>query len=67
MQETQKIQCRFKRLERSFGLERSPGGGNGNPLQFHRLGNPKDRGAWWAAVRGVTRSQTWLGTAQVHG
>ena len=32
---------------------RSPGGGNGNPLQYPCLGNPTDRGAWRAAVRGV--------------
>ena len=31
------------------GLEGSPGGGNGNPLQYFCLGNPMDRGAWWAA------------------
>ena len=29
---------------------RSPGGENGNPLQYSCLGNPMDRGAWWAAV-----------------
>ena len=33
---------------------RSPGEGNGNPLQYSRLGNPMDRGAWRAAVYGVT-------------
>ena len=31
---------------------------NGSPLQYSCLENPMDRGAWWAAVRGVTRSQT---------
>ena len=36
------------------GLERSPGEGNGNPLQYSCLGNPMDRGAWRAAVPGVT-------------
>ena len=36
------------------GLERSPGEGNGNPFQYSCLGNPKDRGAWWATVHGVT-------------
>ena len=36
------------------GLGRSPGGGNGNPLQYSRLENPTDRGAWWATVHGVT-------------
>ena len=30
---------------------RSPGEGNGNPLQYFRLGNPMDRGAWWAGVK----------------
>ena len=30
------------------GLGRSPGGVNGNPLQYSRLGNLMDRGAWWA-------------------
>ena len=37
------------------GLERSPGEGNGNPLQCSRLENPMDRGAWWATVCGVAR------------
>ena len=34
------------------GSGRSSGGGNGSPLQYSCLGNPVDRGAWWAAVRG---------------
>ena len=34
---------------------RSPGGGNGNPLQYSGLGNPMDTGAWWAEVHGVTK------------
>ena len=38
------------------GLGRSPGGGNGNPLQYSCLETPMDRGAWWATVRGVTES-----------
>ena len=38
------------------GLGRSPGEGNGNPLQYHCLENLKDRGAWWAA-HGVVKSQ----------
>ena len=38
-------------------LGRSPGGGHGNPLQYSRLGNPMDRGAWWTTVHGVTQSQ----------
>ena len=36
------------------------GEGNGNPLQCSCLENPRDRGAWWAAVYGVTQSQTRL-------
>ena len=37
------------------GLGRSSGEGNGNPLQYSCLGNPMDRGAWWATVHGVTK------------
>ena len=37
------------------GLERSPGGGNGNPFQYSCLGNPIDRGAWVAAVHGGSK------------
>ena len=40
------------------GLGRSPGGGYGNPLQYSGLENPMDRGAWWAAIHGATKSQT---------
>ena len=42
------------------GLERSPGGENGNPLQYSCLEKPMDRGAWQATVHGVAKSQTWL-------
>ena len=38
----------------------SPWEGNGYPLQFSCLGNSMDRGAWWATVHGVTKSQTGL-------
>ena len=37
------------------GLGRSPGGGNGNPLQYSCLENPMDRGAWQATVHGVAK------------
>ena len=37
------------------GLGRSPGGEHSNPLQYSCLGNPRDRGAWWATVLGVVR------------
>ena len=39
---------------------RSPGEGNGNPLQYSCLKNLMDRGAWWATVHGLVNSQTWL-------
>ena len=42
------------------GSGRSPGEGNGNPLQYSGLENPMDRGAWQAAVHGVTKSWTRL-------
>ena len=40
------------------GLERSPGGGHGNPLQYSHLENPMDRGAWRATVHRVEKSRT---------
>ena len=39
---------------------RSPGEGNGNPLQYSCLENPMNGGAWWATVHGVTKSRTQL-------
>ena len=44
----------------SLGWEDPPGEGNGNPLQYSCLENPMDRGAWWATVHGVAKSQTRL-------
>ena len=40
------------------GLGRSPGVGNGNPLQYSCLENSMDRGAWWPTVHEVAKSQT---------
>ena len=40
------------------GLGRSPGEGNGNPLQYSCLENPMDGGAWQATVHGVAKSRT---------
>ena len=37
------------------GSERSPGGGKGNPPPYSCLGNPVDRGAWWAKVHGIAK------------
>ena len=45
-----------------WGSGRSPGGGNGNPLQYSYLENSMDRGAWQAIVHGVTKSQIRLNT-----
>ena len=42
------------------GWGRSPGGRHGNPLQYSCIENSVDRGAWWATVHGVPKSQTWL-------
>ena len=46
------------------GLGRSPGEGNGNPLQYSCLGNPMDTGAWKAIAHGVTRVGYDLATKQ---
>ena len=43
-----------------LGSGRSPGEGIGYPLQYSRLENPIDRGAWWATVHGVANSWTQL-------
>ena len=51
------------------GSGRSPGEGNGNLPQYSCLGNPMDRGAWWAIVLGVAKSQTrlkWLNNKQIQ-
>ena len=40
------------------GSGRSPGEGNGNPLQYSCLENPMEGGAWWATVHGVSKSRT---------
>ena len=53
--------CNARDLSSIPGLRKSPGGGNGNPLQYSCLGNSMDRGAWWATtVHGITNSQTQL-------
>ena len=59
-------QCR---KQKNLGFDpwvgRYPGRGNGNSLQYSCLGNPMDRGAWWATVHGVTKSRTRLEHAHV--
>ena len=49
------------------GLGRSPGEGNIYPLQYSCLENPRDGGAWWAAVYGVTQSRTRLRRLSSNG
>ena len=44
----------------TLGSGVSPGGGHGNPLQYSCLENSMDRGAWWATVHGVSKSQKQL-------
>ena len=53
-------QCRLDITEMGLiaGLGKSPRVGNGNPLQYSFLGNPMDKGAWQAAVHGVTQRRT---------
>ena len=52
--------CNVGDLSSIAGLERSPGEGNGNQLQYSCLENPMDRGAWWATVHEVAKSRTRL-------
>ena len=50
--------CNAGDLDPIPGLRRSPGEGNGYPLQHSGLDSSMDRGAWWATVHGVTKNQT---------
>ena len=52
--------CQCRRLGFNPWVERSHGGGNGNPLQYACLRNSMDRGAWQAVDHGVAKSQTWF-------
>ena len=52
--------CNAGDLSSISGSGRFPGEGSGHPLQYSCLENPRDRGAWWAAVYGVTKSRTRL-------
>ena len=53
-----KSACNSGALSLIPGLGRSPGEGNGYPLQYSCLENPMDRGAWWATVPGVAKNWT---------
>ena len=48
------------------GSGRFPGGGHSNPLQYSCLEDLMDRGAWWAIVRGVTKSRTRVKRFSIH-
>ena len=54
------MQEMLRDMDLILGLERSPGGGHGNPLQYSCLENPMDRGVWWATVYGAAKSRTRL-------
>ena len=57
-------QCRRCRFDPWVG--KIPGGGNGNPLQYSCLENPMEKGAWWAMVHAVAKSQKWLKWLSTH-
>ena len=50
--------CNAGDLSSIPGSGKSPGEGNGYPLQYSCLENSMDRGAWWAIVHGIAKSQT---------
>ena len=50
--------CNARELSLIRGSGRSPGEGNGKPLQYSGMENPMDRGAWWTTVQGVAKSWT---------
>ena len=52
--------CNARDLGSIPGWGRSPGEGNGNPLQYSCLEDPVDRGAWWVSVHGIAKSRTRL-------
>ena len=52
--------------EDSGSSGRSPGGGNGNTLQYYCQDNPMDTGAWQVKVHGVAKSQAWLKRLNTH-
>ena len=60
----------YERVARDTGsipeLRRSPGGVNGNPLQYSCLEKPMDRGTWWVTVHMVSNSWTWLKRLSMH-
>ena len=66
-QMVKKSTCNAGDLGSIPGSGRSPGGEHGNPLQYSCLESPRDGGAWWAAVSGVTQSRTRLSDLAAAG
>ena len=60
MAQTVKTACNARRPGFDLWVGKIPGEGKGNPLQYSCLENFMDRGAWWATVHGVEKSQTEL-------
>ena len=58
--------CNAGDMDLITGCGRFLGGGPSNPFQYSCLENPMDRGAWWAIVRGVAKSQTLLKQLSTH-
>ena len=64
--------CQCRRCERcetfmfNPWVRRSSGGGHGNPLRYSCLENSMERGAWWATVHRISKSQTWLKQLIMH-
>ena len=58
--------CQYRRQKRCVWWGKIPEGGYGNPLQYSCLKNPMDRGAWWATVHKIAKSQTWLKWPNTH-
>ena len=61
-----KSACNTEDMDSLVVSGRSPGGGNGKPLQYSCLKNSMDRGAWEAIVQRATNSRTQLSTAHIH-
>ena len=62
----QQFACQHRRVGFDpSGSGRSPGEGNGNPLQYSCLGNPMDRWAWWATIHELTKRHDWV-AEQAH-
>ena len=58
--DNQESACNASDLGSISGSGRASGEGNGNPLQYSCLENPRDRASWWAAVYGAAQSRTQL-------